>query len=230
MHTVDFRGLTLYIPDRYYHDNLTNRFKTNSYEKEEYKIIQKYFSEEDVVLEVGSCLGVVTGMISQKCKSVISVEANPELKEPLQMMKNTNKLDNVEFISGYIDSHRHPVQFQTYDNIVAGSGDREDLEINNVRGWGDSLKTYDLESITLDSIPGTPDVNALVIDMEGGELNFITNHREFITNSVRKICIELHGHLMKDRGFDGKCLGLLKTMGFSVISRDGISYFLAKSA
>ena len=228
MHTVQFRGLTLYIPDRYYHDNLTNRFKANSYEKEEYNIIHKYFSGTDVVLEIGSCLGVITGLISKQCKSVISVEANPELTEPLQSMKAYNNLVNVEFVSGYIDSQKRVVQFQTYSNIVAGSGDREDLLINNVRGWGDSLKTYELETVLLGEIPGVSDVNALVVDMEGGELNFLTNHGDFIKNNVQKICIELHGHLMNDKEFDDKCLNILKSMGFNIVHKDGISYFLTK--
>ena len=37
------------------------------------------------------------------------------------------------------------VEFQTYSNIVAGSGDRRDKNINNVRGWGNTQKIYKIK-------------------------------------------------------------------------------------
>ena len=102
----------------------------------------KYFNKKDNVLEIGSCLGYTTSILSKVVSKVISIEGNPELKESLNRMKIENNLENVVFLNSFISKSKDNVNFQTYDNIVAGSGDREDMSINNVRGWGNSLKEY----------------------------------------------------------------------------------------
>ena len=90
--------------------------------------------------------------IIKKVNSVITVEANPELKEGLNLCINNNNLSNVIFYNTYISNNNDIIEFQTYDNIVAGSGDREDKEINNVRGWGNTQKNYNIQSTKLSDI------------------------------------------------------------------------------
>jgi FkbM family methyltransferase len=228
MNTIVYKNIILHIPDRYYHKNLTNRFENNTYEKEELYLSHKYLNKNDNVLELGSCLGVIASSLSNICNNVISIEANPELKDALQLTKKHNKLDNVTFLSGYLDIEERIVEFQTYDNIVAGSGDREDLEINNVRGWGHTLKKYNVHTILLNKINNYTEINCLVIDIEGGELDFLQKFKDFILVNINKLCIELHGHLMKDKLFNRKCLTLLNEMGFKLKDRLGISYYFEK--
>lgn len=207
---------------------LTNRFKNNAYEKEEVYLSRKYIKKDDNVLELGSCLGFVACNLSSLCNSVISIEANPELCEALQMTKQVNNLDNVQFLQGYLDVVHKQIDFQTYNNIVAGSGDREDLEINNVGGWGNTLKLYKVNTILIDEIPNHSDINALVMDIEGGELALLDNFHNFIKNNIKKLSIELHGFLMKDKEFDKKCLQKIENMGFKKIEQIGISYYFEK--
>tara|TARA_Y100000592_G_C5394966_1_gene280136 strand:- start:227 stop:919 length:693 start_codon:yes stop_codon:yes gene_type:complete len=230
MKNIIYNNTKLYIPKRYYHDNLLDRFKKNCYEKEESEIVCTYFNKYDNVLEIGSCLGYVTSLLSKKVNSVITIEANPELKESLNLCISNNKLNNVTFYNTYISNNiDEKINFQTYDNIVAGSGDREDKEINNVRGWGDTQKNYSIKPTKLLDIDNINLVNALVLDIEGGELKFFQENKEFIKNNINKITVELHGHLMKDKNFDRKCLQVLTDLNFKIIKRDGISYYLEKS-
>lgn len=225
---VIYNNFTLNVPERYFHDNLTDRFKKNIYEKEETLLCKKYFNKKDKVLELGSCLGYISCILSKNVNSIISVEANPELKECLIQTKKDNNLNNVQFINAYIDKEYKVINFQTYDNIVAGSGDREDLEINNTRGWGNTLRYYKINTIRLEDIENINLINSLVIDIEGGELLFLINYKNYIIKNIKKICIELHGHLMKDNNFDNKCIKLLISMGFNMVDRIGISYYFEK--
>ena len=80
MNTVITNNFILHVPDRYYHVNLTDRFKKGVYEKEEITICKKYIKNNDNVLELGSCLGYIACNLSNICNSVISIEANPELR------------------------------------------------------------------------------------------------------------------------------------------------------
>lgn len=226
---IEYNNVILHVPKRYYHDNLTNRFKNNVYEKEETSLINKYFNENDNVLEIGSCLGYITTLLSRKCKYIISVEANPELKDVLELTKTENKLTNVTLINGFISNTKDNVQFQTYDNIVAGSGDREDLSINNARGWGHTIKKYELKTINLNTIDKIDTINSFMLDMEGGELYFLDENKEYIKNKINKICLELHGHLMKDPEYNDKCMKLLVSLGFSLKQRTGNSYLYIKN-
>jgi len=226
MKQLSHKNKTLFVPERYFHSNLTDRFKNDCYEKEEVQLATKYFNKTDNVLELGSCLGFLACVLSDCCNIIISVEANPELEGCLELTKTENMLVNVEFVNGYLDSIHREIDFQTYDNIVAGSGDRED----NGRGWGDSLKLYKINTITLEDIPNVSKINVLLIDIEGGELNFLETHREFIRNKINKICIELHGHLMKGgSNFNNKCIKLMESLGFKLIERLGCSYYYEKN-
>jgi FkbM family methyltransferase len=230
MKIINYYGFDIYVPYRYYHSNLIERFEKNIYEKEEIGFVNKYFNKNDYVLELGSCLGIVSALLSKICNNVISVEANPELKESLELTKKNNNLDNVLFINGYLDKEKKEIEYQTYDNIVAGSGDREDKEINNVRGWGNTQKIYNIQTIILNEIENIENINSLVIDIEGGELKFLYNFDNFINSNIKKICIELHGHLMKENedSFNCKCINMIIKNGFKLIERNGISYYFEK--
>lgn len=221
MKEIIYKDAKLFVPERYMHDNLLNRFINKVYEKEEEAMIAKYIDENDVVLEVGSCIGYTTTMLSERAKSVTSVEANPELVETLNKMVEANELSNVEMTYGYLSDLKSQVDFQTYDNIVAGSGDRQDLEINNARGWGHTLRMYKVDCIKLKDLPGYSEFNAMCLDLEGGKLDFLTEYQEYITKNIKKIILEIHGHLMKDSKYNSKCFEILKQCGFEQVEMQG---------
>lgn len=228
MKNITYNDIKLFIKDRYYHENLINRFENKSYEKEEEILILKHCNISDSVLEIGSCLGYTSALLSKKCKNVISIEANPELIEGLDKMKEKNNLNNLEFINTYISNTKSEIKFQTYDNIVAGSGDREDLHINNIRGWGHTLKEYKIKCSKLIDIDKNNEINTLVIDCEGGELSFLNDNINLIKNNINKIIIELHQHLMKDNQFNNKCINTLSKAGFVIGENLGNTYYFKK--
>jgi hypothetical protein len=88
---IKYNNFIFNIPKRYYIDNLKNRFKNFTYEKDEINMISKYFNKNDYVLELGSCLGIVSCLLSNLSNHVISIEANPELKDCLELTKKKEK-------------------------------------------------------------------------------------------------------------------------------------------
>lgn len=233
MHIVNYKNIIFSVPERYHHSNLLNRFKNDTYEKEESIMINKFYNKNDIVLEVGSCLGYIAYLLSKKVYSVISIEGNPELKEALNDFKKNNNIDNVTFLNTYISNTIDVVNFQTYDNIVAGSGDRKDKEFNNVRGWGSSEKIYKVKTIKLKDIQDIEKINSFVLDMEGGELIFLKENIDFIKKQIKKITFEVHGHLMyKQRShqveYNNNCFKLLIDNGFILKGSYGNTFHFEK--
>jgi len=228
MKHVCYKDILLYIPERNYNKDLTNRFKNNVYEKQEEYLINKYFNNNDIVLEVGSCLGFITVLLSRIVDSVISIEANPELINTLETTISKNNVKNVQLINGYISNTEEAIKFQTYDIIVAGSGDREDLSTTNIYGWGDSLKIYDVECIKIVDILNFEKINSIVLDIEGGELKFLNENFDFIKNKINKITIELHGNLMSDNKFNQKCIKILNDLEFKLVEKINKVYYFEK--
>lgn len=234
MKSIVYKNIKFFVPDRYYHHNLLHRFTNNLYEKSEADIVNKFYKENDIVLEMGTCLGYISYILSKKVNSVISIEGNPELSESIKLFKKENNINNVNYINGYISNTKNIIDFQTYKNIVAGSGDRKDKYINNVRGWGDSQKIYKIKPIKLNDIPNIENVNSLVMDIEGGELIFLQENINFIKNQISKVTFEVHGHLMYgdssalSKKFNNDCFKLLIDNGFNLKYYQSNTYHFEK--
>ncbi len=70
-------------------------------------------NKNDVVLEIGAGLGFLTRLISQKCKKVIAVEADPRLMRILRT--ELKDLENVELVEGDILK----VPIPSFDKVVS---------------------------------------------------------------------------------------------------------------
>lgn len=227
---VEYDNITLNIPERYAIDNLTNRFKKQIYESSEVSLI-KYLESEDNVLELGSCLGYVSVLSSQRVKNIISIEANPELINSLEETKRDNKCNNLQFINTIIDKLTPEKEMWTYDLIVAGSADRDDKENPDYNNrWNQNIKKYNVKTTSIEDLEKNYNIcfDTLIVDIEGGELDLFKQNKNYIKNNIKKIIVELHGRLMKDKQFNNKCLNILKDCGFNIISRNGGSYYLNK--
>jgi FkbM family methyltransferase len=208
MKSVKYKEFELFIPDRYCTKNLFARFASNSYEEYEDTFLRKICNDKQYVLELGSGLGYSTLIMATMCKHIITVEANPELELSLQKTIQANGFQNVTYINKFISNTKKEVKFNTYDLIVAGSADRRD----SARQWSKTKKEYSLQCIHVDNIPNIHLVNTLVLDIEGGELNFLTENSKLLQQCDTAF-IELHGRMMF-HGFDKQCLKVLKDNKF----------------
>jgi FkbM family methyltransferase len=208
MKLVTYKGYKIFVPDRYYTKDLLERFTLNNYEATEGELISKICNGQQYVLELGAGLGHITSLMSSMCKHVIAVEANPELEPSLQMTIKTNNLQNVTYVNGFISNTKKNILFNTYNLIVAGSADRKD----NALQWSTTKKQYNLSCISIDEVPNISLVNTLVMDIEGGELNFLQENSKLLQQCDTAL-IELHESMMFP-GFAKKCLQVLRKNKF----------------
>lgn len=226
MNRIIYNKITLNIPKRYYIKNLLNRFKQKKYEKDEEKLIIN-LNQNDVVLELGACLGYLSIVIAKKVKNIVSIEANPELIAALNKTKEDNKIDNLYFTNCIVDNKDSEKLFYTYNLIVAGSADRDD-KFNPKNCNKKKIKKYNVNCTTIDNLEKEYNLkfNTLFIDIEGGELIFIQQNLEYIKQNINKIIIELHGRFMKDKNFNKKCIDLLNYCGLKIKNKNGgVFYF-----
>ena len=226
MEIIKFKNIILNIPKRYYNDDLKNRFNKNIYEINELYFVNKYFDKNDYVLELGSCLGFISFTLAKNVKHVISIEANPELENSLISSKKMNNINNVDFHNCFISNSTKNIIFQTYDLIVAGSGNRTKESAGQ---YVNTLKEYELTPRNIKSIKNIDKVNAVILDIEGGELNFFSENYELF-KKCNKILAEFHQRLMNIPDFEKKCIDILKTYDFVLKEEKcGNFYFEKKS-
>jgi len=226
MEIIKYKNIFLNIPKRYCNNNLKNRFDNDGYEKFETYFVNKYFDKNDYVLELGSCLGFISFTLAKNTKHVISIEANPELKDSLLTSKEMNNITNIDFHNCFISNDTKNIKFQTYDLIVAGSGNRTK---ESVGCYINSLKEYELTPRNINSIENIDKVNCVVLDIEGGELNFFSENKELLTR-CNKILAEFHERLMNIPDFDKKCINILNSYNFILKESKGGNFYFEKKS
>jgi len=196
------------------------RMKVGKYEVEELNLLE-YIPDinELTVLELGGCLGVVSVVLNKKLNNPekhIVIEANPKL---IKYLEHNKKINNCSFVvkNALMTPNKNNNIFYSYDKLVAGSAHRLD---NN-----ESNKTqHIIDTITLEELEAQVEYNfdLLVIDIEGGELEFLEN---FDISKFKYILVELHENLMYS-GFNNKCIHILNSEGFIVLKYFGNSVLL----
>lgn len=179
-----------------------------TYEKNERFLVKKYVKPSDKVLEMGACIGVVSCTINRilndKTKQV-SIEPNPYMQDYLLYNKNLNK---AQFsIETAIVSNESEIDF-----FVGGEAF---LSSNTIQKKGNKIK---LKGIKLQELFDKYfDFNVLVMDIEGGELNFFRNFDIGIT-SLELVIFETHlgQNLLNEREYN-ECFELLIKYGFRKI-------------
>lgn len=184
----------------------------SKYEKHERILVSKYLKKEDLVLELGACIGVVSLTINKiledKSKQV-SVEPNPEMFPYLLENKQRN---SGEFtIETCIVSKDKEVNFH-----VGGAA----FLSSSISGKGNKIvvKGKSLEELRKEYF----DFTALIMDIEGGELNFFRSF-DLKNTQIRLIVWETHcnPNMLTKEELE-ECYEILRTQEFKLIEKSGI--------
>jgi FkbM family methyltransferase len=180
------------------------RLKNGTYEKDEIYILNKLDIKDCTVLEVGGCLGVLSTIINKKLNNPqnhVVIDANPELIDTITYNKLHNnckfKIDNC-----IISKNGSHTMFTCYDKAVAGSAHRRD-------NWEKNPRKYEIKNKTLDDYDQKFDV--MVIDIEGGELQFLYENCEYIKKNIKYVMLEIHEHMMF-KNFERMCIDVLENL------------------
>ena len=198
----------LKIPDSPYAQRTGgSRFADGKYERKELEIGTALLKTGDRIVEMGAGLGFVGGYLAFKRPSVElwSFEANPALIPHIQDMYALNNIDDRARVSNNVvltgKDLPETAKFHVY-NCFLGSSlfDREDKPRPSVE-----VPTLSWDTIKKDYSP-----TFLLMDIEGGELEFLEGAN---LDGINTVVIEFH----PDRyGIEGmrRCKRLLKAAGF----------------
>lgn len=167
--------------DRFFISNINakfNYFILEKYEQNEKYLVEKYIDENDKVLELGGCLGVISLIINNKLLNKnyhLVLEIDSEKYKFLNINKQLNN-------SGYI-------------SINGAFSENEKVFYDKSLFWGGKLSQNknDIPVESYNLVESEKIIkakfNALVMDIEGGEVEVI-NSLNF--NNFDKVIFEIH--------------------------------------
>ena len=189
------------------------------YEQSERRMCQEFLKPTDSVLEIGGGIGFI-GLFCQKkigIRNYLTVEANPNTIEILKRNYSLN---------GLLPA--------VWNYAVAKTRGTVELHIGG-DFWEHFIGTAQNETNSAVSVPSLPfdellgkagkEFNVLIIDIEGAE-RFIDFAK--LPQSVTKIIIELHPHLIGQRAVTA-FLTTLNNHGYQVRCEDGNTFALLKN-
>jgi len=178
-------GLFFNFPKSHLRD-IGKRFQ--AYEAAERYMVRNYLSQNDIVLELGACIGVVSCVTNAKLNlssNHVVVEPNPRM---LQLLVKNRDLNKAQFlIEQCVISIQKEIKFFIYDDYMSSSL----IQRSNRKGQQEVLvKGMSVEEL---SVKTKLKFNALIMDIEGGELDIIKNTD---LSPFNKLIIEYHPNIL----------------------------------
>jgi FkbM family methyltransferase len=158
---------------------------TGSYEAKEARWISRAIRRGDRVLELGTGLGIITSLIAAiEGVDVWSFEANPNTAKLAKRIVDANCGDNVRVLNGMLAAGP-PQEFLFYM--------RPDLWMSSTTAdQGPYERVLKITSSDVDEFVRRHRINAMVMDIEGAELDLLQNAD---LSGIERVFLELHDHL-----------------------------------
>lgn len=184
---INYQGVKLILDKLLISNHIRNILYRYSYEREEVSILIKVLNKEDIVMEVGAGMGFLSIFCSKRNNNkVIAYEANPDL---IRLIKYNYKLNNVtpEIKNIILSDKKEKVDFYLEKNFYSSSTVQRTREAEVIK-----IQTEDINTEIIKYKP-----TFLIIDIEGGEKDLVKKIN-FEKNSISKLLIELHPHIIGD--------------------------------
>lgn len=205
-------GIKIYVPLELTDYKFRGRFILGTYEQEEATYLTRFLKTGDCILELGACLGYVSclaNIILEDEQKHVVLEANPALIPYIARNRDENGCGfHVEHA---IVSTSETNTFYIHDLIVGGSQKRKTA--NKIEVNGKSIPQLE-EKYGLS-------FNVLIMDIEGGELEFLRNHKDEL-KGIERIFMEIHpfaGILTLKEAEE--CEEILDSLMFTRVLQDG---------
>lgn len=168
--------------DKYFFANLNTKFSSfilQRYEEDEKALIENYLEKNDVVLELGGCIGVISSIINSKLENKenhLVLEIDPRKFNFLKINKKINN-SGFKLFNGVL-SNKKGLFYESSTNFLSGSLTENETELP-------------VESSSLKKLEMNYNLkfNVLVMDIEGGEVEVI---EETDLGSFNKLIFEIH--------------------------------------
>jgi FkbM family methyltransferase len=152
----------------------------SNYELGERELVEQLLIKDDIVIEAGTSLGLISGLIAKTIGEdgqLITLEGDAKLTKIAQSINAENR--NITFITGALTFENDEFVYFDRDGWLGGKISKSQNSIK--------VNAYNFLSLCHEYGP-----TAVVIDIEGGEIGFLKIE---IPNSINKIIIELHPSL-----------------------------------
>jgi FkbM family methyltransferase len=167
---------------------IKNRIRRKSYENSERELINKYLYKKHPVIDLGAGIGYTACLADKKTDNstpIIAIEANKSL---IPVIKRTRNLNNSDFnvLHSAYEPINDSVEFQVKEDFRASS--RYD-DINRKQN------NLTVPAVSIDEILekfGVEDQIQLIVDIEGGEHDLLTNEQRLLHDKVKLIIFEYH--------------------------------------
>lgn len=180
-------------------DNAQESITKGDWESSEIQLCKKYLKPGDTILELGACIGVVscvTNSMLDNPKFHVVVEANPKTAKVLQINKRKNRSEFA--IENCLVFRNHSGKFypasgapQSGSTIIHNDG-------RSKKGDEQEPNQFDfdfvhLPVVTIEHLEGKHHLrfNTLIMDIEGGEFQFIQENIDFMSK-IDLAIIEFH--------------------------------------
>ena len=178
--------------------------KVGDWESSEIQLCKKYLKPTDTILELGACIGVVscvTNAMLDRPQDHVVVEANPETAKVLRLNKEKN---GSKFgIENCLVFRTHSGKFYP----AGGAPQSGSTIIHNDNLEEEDKNQFDFDFVQLPVVTVEAlekkyhkKFNTLVMDIEGGEFQFIKENIDFF-GQLDLAIIEFH-HRFKIKGCD----------------------------
>ncbi len=210
--TIEVHGIRVPVVEPVINERMRGVLESGRYERNEVRLLERLARPDDVVLELGAGVGVVSSVAARVvgAERVVSIEANPDLIPIIEETHRLNDVVGIKLLHGAALSKPRStaeIPFYLRPNFWASSMDhrKEDKRSGGVREV--PVPVIDLNSLIADIRP-----TILVMDIEGGELSLVSDG-DFST--VRSVIMELHPRVYGNQGVERI---------FSALAKAGLTY------
>ncbi|MEM6883635.1 MAG: FkbM family methyltransferase [Verrucomicrobiota bacterium] len=168
-----------------------------------------------VFIDLGANEGyysIIAGRIVGMKGRVIGIEPQSRLQEVLRKNRSLNELENLEFASCAISDKEETSEIYLLPDLNTSGSSM--AQITRYRNETESIQTKRL--VTLLGELNIEQVDLIKIDIEGWEWEAVMGSPElFRSGKIKHILLELHNHILEQRGFDYRELeSLLQDAGY----------------
>ena len=163
-------------------------YETGSYEEGALWIMSKILSKNNIVIDAGANIGLMTLFFSKtiRVKKVYSFEPVPQTFKILKDNIRINKVSNVEVFEMALSNQEQERNIYLNSNINRGAASLNDKEVESI---GIPIKVKRLDQ--LEPILKLDNIDFCKIDVEGSELNLLQGADFLFKQEVKpSLCVE----------------------------------------
>ena len=184
---IDYQGIVFPFRRKTHPWPLLRELIFERYEAPEIEAAQGIVEAGDIILELGTGMGIVSSIIAKttKAKAIHSFEANPALIDTIRKVHDRNGISNIEVTNAVFlpDPKDKTMPFHVHESYADSS----------LAGGAKTVDTVDVPVLDLNEVIRQTSANVLVCDIEGAEQQVFDG---VALENLRSIVVELHPDIL----------------------------------